>query len=233
MKIIITYSSLLLYLTYFANYALADVFCQPIYGGGETCIVSPDIAINKQILNPKTNKFVDNLSINDPKYHPEFIVNFKLTVTNTSKSAIKNINVKDIFPQYITFSSGPGKFDETAKTLSFSIDSLEPNETKTLAVVGRVASTADLPQGIVCVVNRAIVLLDSQDQASDNTQLCIENKVVEVPKEKAFPVFPPPTITETPPTGPTPIPLAIFILAGVVGFIIRKKSLSNFREERR
>jgi len=227
MKMLLSHSFLLfvLFIGYFARPAFADISCQPIYGGGETCIVSPNISINKEVLNPKTNKMVENLSVNDPKYHPEWIVNFKLTVTNTGKSVIKNIDVKDIFPQYITFSTGPGKFDKETKTLSFKIESLEPNEIRTFVLVGRVVPTDKLPQGVVCIVNRVVVSSNAEDQASDNTQLCIENKVVEVP-EKGFPVFPAPTITETPPTGATAIPLIVLAAVGLLGYGLK---LINFK----
>ena len=224
MKILLSYSFLLfiLFIGYFARTAFADISCQPIYGGGETCIVSPNISINKEVLNPKTNKMVENLSINDPKYHPEFIVNFKVTVTNTGKSTINKIEVKDMFPQYITFSTGPGKFDDSTKTLSFSIDSLEPNEIKTFVVVGRVVSIDKLPQGVVCVVNRVIASANTTDQASDNTQLCIENKVVEKPS----------LLTETPPTGSKEIFLILPIIIGALGLMLRRMGVRLGRKAR-
>lgn len=194
---------------YFVSPTLADTSCQPIYGGGETCIASPNISINKEVLNPNTNKMVENLSLNDPKYFSEFIVNFKLTVTNTGSSTINRIEVKDIFPQYITFSTGPGSFDKDTKILSFRIDNLEPNEIKIFSILGGVVSTDKLPQGVVCVVNRVIASSDTEDQASDNTQLCIENKVVEIP------------LSESPRTGPTAISLIILAALGLLGYFLK------------
>ncbi len=57
-----------------------SISCQPIYGGGQTCVTTANILINKKVLNPSTNVFVDNLGINDPKYQPGFIVNFRLEI---------------------------------------------------------------------------------------------------------------------------------------------------------
>ena len=87
------------------NRAFADTSCQPIYGGGQTCVTTGNISINKTVMNPQTNKMVDNLSINDPKYKPGFIVTFQINVTNTGNNNISRINIVDFFPQYVTFSS--------------------------------------------------------------------------------------------------------------------------------
>jgi len=62
--------------------------CTPIYGGGESC---PDysFSIQKHVQKPGKNggDFVNNLSINDPKYAPNQNVTFqKLKIQVLRKS---------------------------------------------------------------------------------------------------------------------------------------------------
>lgn len=218
--------------------AKADVSCQPIYGGGETCVQIGKILINKMVLNPSTNTFVDNLGTNDPKYGPEFIVTFKLDVTNTGQTNISKVDVKDIFPQFVNFSSGPGNFDNNNKILTFSLDNLQPNETRTFTLLGRVVKSDQLPadQGVVCVVNQAIATAsDNAGQSQDNSQLCIQKQVLgAVPPGQivqpgvtkgGLKVFPQPQAVTTPPTGPEMLPLIGLIPTGLFGLLLRRKSV--------
>src|SRR3989344_4286188 len=104
------------------------VECQPIYGGGQVCPQAGNIIVNKTVKNPGTGNFVDNLSINDPKFSGSQIVNFRITITNTGNGVMSNININDIFPQFVNFVSGPGSFNNSTKTLSFTVNSLNVNE---------------------------------------------------------------------------------------------------------
>jgi len=200
--------------------------CQPIYGGGQTCITTGNISINKTVLNPQTNKMVDSLSINDPKYKPGFITTFQITLTNTGNVNISRIKVADIFPQYINFSLGPGNFDNNTKALSFEVDNLTPNESRTFTILGRVADASQIPlgQGVICVVNQATATnMDNASQVSqDNSQLCIEEA-----QPTGFPIFPTAKVTITPATGPEMFGLIALIPTGIAGWFLRKKSFKR------
>src|SRR3989338_3856202 len=97
--------------SYLISESFAQTPCQPIYGGGETCILSKDITLDIKVLNPDTNKMVDNLGINDPKYQSGFILTFQVLITNNRTTVIEKVNMQDIFPQFVSFSSGPGSFN--------------------------------------------------------------------------------------------------------------------------
>lgn len=243
-----SYLSIIFLLTFFSFVipvkSYAGVSCQPIYGGGQTCVTTGNVIINKKVINPADNTFVDNLGINDPKYQPGFIVNFRLEATNTGNTTINRVDVKDIFPQYIEFSSGPGNFDQNTKILTFSMDNLAPNETRPFIVIGRVVSPAQLPagNGIVCVVNQAIAVTNDNGNSQDNAQLCIENKVPApvvtakggqtVLSKGGFPVLPSVPVSTTPATGPEMLGLIALIPTGLAGWFLRKKSGFKNRKEK-
>ena len=212
--------------------ANAAVSCQPIYGGGQTCVTIGSAVINKKILNPSTSVFVDNLGINDPKYQPGYIVNFRIEVTNNGDTNIPRVDMKDIFPAHVEFGSGPGNFDTKTKTLTFSIDNLAPNETRIFAVVGKVVAINQIPanQSIICVVNQAIATTSEGAISQDNSQFCIERKVTATTKG-GFPVLSPVPVYATPSTGPESMVLFSLIPAGLTGWLLRKHSLKNKRRE--
>jgi uncharacterized repeat protein (TIGR01451 family) len=217
--------------------AFADTSCQPIYGGGQSCVTTNNIIVNKTVLNPQTNQFVDNLSINDPKYQPGFITTFQISVTNTSNNNISKIDVKDIFPQYVSFANGAGTFDTNSNTLSFRLTNLAPNETRKYSIVGRVFNTDQIPvaQGsVICVVNQAIAMIDGNDVSQDNAQFCIEKNVpavTTITTKGGFPVLPSVLTTSTPKTGPEALVLLGLVPTGIAGwFMIRysnKKEAGN------
>ncbi len=210
--------------------AKAEVSCQPIYGGGQTCIQVSQVAINKTVENPQTGAFVDNLGINDPRYSPSSTVTFRIIVTNTGNTDTSKVTVKDIFPQFINFVSGPGSFDANTKTLSFEVDNLSAGASTTFTVSGKTADANQFPnsQGITCVVNQAIATANNGQQSSDNSQFCIEKPVLGVTKG-GLKVLPAPSIAETPATGPEMLPLIGLIPTGLIGLILKKKSKITFQ----
>lgn len=212
----------------------STVSCQPIYGGGQSCVQAGNVSVNKRVVDPNGN-LVDNLGINDNKFGPESIVTFQIAVTNTGNTQIATVQVRDIFPQYIDFSSGAGNYDSTSKTLSFDINNLNPSETRTFNLVAKVVKAENLPvdKGIVCVVNQATAKDVSSSEASqDNTQVCIQKQLIQpgvtvVPSETkgGLKVFPPQKVLTSPATGPEMLPLIALIPTGALGAFLRKKAV--------
>jgi len=204
---------------------LADTACQPIYGGGQTCVQIGNVLINKTVQNPQTGAFLDNLNINDPKFTPSSNVTFHITVTNTGGSTINKTTVKDTLPGFVSFVSGPGSFDSNTKVLTFDIGNLKAGESRTFTVAAKVADEKQLPsdQGITCVVNQVMATSDNGQQSSDNSQFCIQKPVLGETKG-GLKVLPAPKVTITPPTGPEMLPLIGLIPTGLFGFLLRRRA---------
>ena len=241
-------SAFLLSALLFSGSAYASVTCQPIYGGGETCVSRGDIDIEKKVKHPdspkgEAEKFVDNLSISESKYHAGDQVVFKLTVTNTGDATLSTVEVKDILPTYVTFVSGPGKFDANTKTLTYTLKDLKSKESRTETLVVKVVAESDLliDNGSVCTVNKSFATSDSattfttkvsvldsfatSDGMSDqdNALFCIEKKVLVT--KGGLPVKPAVKAAQTPPTGPEMWALIGLIPAGLSGILLRRRSM--------
>jgi uncharacterized repeat protein (TIGR01451 family) len=205
---------------------LADSSCQTIYGGGQTCVTNGNITINKTVANPKTNQYVDNLSMNDTHYKPGETVWFKLDIKNTGNGKVSKVEAKDVFPQYVTFVSGPGSYNNDSKTLTFYLEELGVNETKTFTIQTKIVDVNQLPineGGVVCVVNQGIAVNQDQNsqQAQDNAQFCIE-KVLTSP---GFPTVSTVTVATTPATGAESLAWISLIPTGISGWFLRKKAM--------
>ena len=207
--------------------------CQPIYGGGESCAQAEELRINKSVKNPQDGKYVNSLSVNDPKYAASQSISFRIEVQNISKKALSKITLRDILPQYVVYVSGTGNFDAKNKTLTFTVDKLNPNETKVFFVEGKTVNRDSYPkdQGTVCVVNQAIATFDKKS-SQDNSQFCIQKDAVPLQEQApadpsqskgGLPVYPPSTTTTTPPTGPEALALFGLLPAGALGIWLRRK----------
>lgn len=227
LPILLTLSTIAFLLTTGKVYAAGDTNCQPVYGGGQIC-EQGEITINKTVKNPSTGSYVDNLNLQDPKFKADQDVSYQVTVTNTGKATISKTTVKDIFPQFVTFLGGSGDYDVKNNTLSFDIVDLKAGESRTFTLSSKVKKESELPnQNITCVVNQAIATTDTGKQAQDNSQICIEKKVVteeQITTKGGQKVFPPQKVVTTPSTGPEMLALAGLIPSAVVGFILRKKT---------
>lgn len=208
-----------------ARSAFADTICQPVYGGGQTCITTGNILVTKTVQNPQTNQFVQNLATNDPRFSGNQTVTFQITVTNTGGQTIQQTAVKDTFPGFVNFQPGgtTGSFDNNTKTLTFTVDLLGPNETRNFTVLGKVIDPKNLPDGITCVVNQVTATTNSGQMSQANTQLCIEKAVTRT--KGGLPIVSPSPVPATPATGPEAALWLALLPGGVVGWTLRKKSL--------
>jgi len=145
------------------------------YGTTQTCMPA-DLTINKQVQNPVTGNFVENLSASDPTYTAGSNVLFQLIIKNSSGQTFDPVTVKDILPPYLTFVSGPGTYDAGTRTLTFTMNNLIAGETRTAQIMAKVGA---LDKSMVCVNNYA----EARDDAvgrfdSDNAQLCLGSNVL-------------------------------------------------------
>jgi uncharacterized repeat protein (TIGR01451 family) len=256
MRYLIIFLSAILFLLSFPILvnAQSNPNCQPIFGGGTSCIQTGDVMVVKKIRNPASNQYVDNLSINDPKYAPNQPVLFQLIVQNTGSRTIKDITVTDIFPPYVAFTKGPGQYDKANNTITFAVDSLEAGKSRSITLEGRVAPMNALPQGssITCVVNQAIAE-QGNNKSSDNTEFCLTKQGETggttqpqpttdqpqavtptrapvgptgkpVPTGTKLPVYETPNQQTSPRTGPEALALISLIPAGIAGLYLRKRT---------
>lgn len=182
------------YVTLYSSYAVAGgtqtspygmVYppseCTPVYGGGVVCPKEGQVLIDKQVKNPATDIFVDNLGPNDPKYRTQQVITFKIIVKNSGDKSISKVTVKDTIPSYVDFMTGPGNFDKDSRVLTFIVNDLVGGTSQEIELKGRTVHPAVLPKdkNVVCQKNNVDALSDIQID-HDDSQFCIEKKM-EIP----------------------------------------------------
>src|SRR3990172_6441060 len=184
--------------------AAGESSCQTIYGGGEVCPKKQvKFVINKQVQKPGKGggSFVENLTINDPRFAPNQNVNFKIIIENTGDTDITNLNVVDAFPEFLSFVAGVGNTNVGARQINFVVGKLERGKKMEFLITARTAESDKLPanQVITCVTNNVRATAPDGVAAEDNAQVCIEKQVLggEAPQ-----IFEKQTVKEIPATGP-------------------------------
>jgi len=170
-----------------------------VYGGGQICVRTGQLQINKEVFNPnsKVNKFVDNITLenSDTRYTfaPGEEVKFRLRIKNTGDNVLNKVTVIDTLPSFLEQVEGQYTFD---------IMDLQAGQTVEKELKARVVAVNKLAndKNMFCDVNRAeATSSDMSDR--DTASVCAEKKVAgELPKAGA---------TDT---------LAILISSGALGF---------------
>ena len=205
-----------------ANTAYASYGCQPIYGGGQTCVTQGNLLITKTVQNPSTGAYVGSLGFNDPRYNTSQHINFQISVTNNGNAVISSVNVVDTMPSDVTFVSGPGNYSTTTRQLNFQVDNLNPGETRVFTLTGQVAGS--VAQDVTCEANQVTGTGDSGQTSTAVSQFCIQNSTPTTTKG-GLPIYPVPQKQfSTPATGPEELPMIGIAISAVSGFILRKKS---------
>jgi len=189
----------------------ASIRCETQYGGGQVCIKTGELQINKKVWDPQSKAFIDNLGITSYKFTAGEEVIFQIEIKNVGDEAFDKVNIQDTLPNYLELSSGE---------LSFEIDNLEPGESETREIKAKVVSIDKLPSNktLVCEVNTAEGWTDDEKD-KDTAQICIEKRILGV--------------TQLPPTGPKGwlIISLLSLLSGLLTIYFLKISQKKIQRE--
>ena len=209
LSLILIFSILLVLTTITTQPVFAAIRCETQYGGGQVCVKTGELQINKKVWDSQDQTFVDNLGITSHKFTGGEEVIFQIEIKNVGDETFNKVDVQDTLPNYLELSSGE---------LFFTIENLEPGESETREIKAKVVSIDRLPSDktLICDVNTAEGWTDDEKD-KDTAQICIEKRIL--------------GITQFPPTGPKSW-LTISLLSltsGSLGiyFLISRKKLQR------
>lgn len=210
-----------------ATKVIASGECTPLYGGGYTCPKHGEILIDKQIKHPTKDLFVDNLTEFDTKFAPNQEITFRIFVRNTGNDTINQVEVKDIFPDFFSFVSGPGNFDPNEGkngTLTFTLYNLAAGESREYWIIGKIYNEPDLPETTICKLpNRAQARASDDRFNEDVAEYCVEKEYYTT--KGGVPVK---QIPVTGPSGQLLTFLSFSTLLGI-GFMLRGKAIKGLK----
>lgn len=187
-----------------AQQSLAAVRCESQYGGGEVCVRTGELQIDKEVWNPEHEAWLDNLGVGDYRFAPGEIIRFKLIIKNVGDETFDTVDVRDYLPTYLNHHSGD---------IEFKIEHLTAGETKETEFEAKVVSSDNLPddKSLICIINSAEAW-SGDEKDKDTAQICLEKKVLGV--------------TTLPATG-VKIGTLLFLtslITGLTGFIFLNKA---------
>ena len=160
--------------------ALALVFpvrvyadCEQNYGGGETCVFSKRFKIEKEVRIAGDSEWEDKVT----GVEKNDTVEFKIIVENTGDVTTDNMEMKDYLPDELVKLVG----NLTEEWENF--DNGEDNA-KTFIVKVKVDEKEFARENFEkCVVNKAVVKFDDDEEASDTATVCYGDlELTELPK---------------------------------------------------
>jgi len=169
--------------------------CESNYGGGQTCVYNKRFDIEKKVRKEGDDEWKDKIT-NVKKGQ---IVEFKVKVKNEGDIETDDMGMRDKLPSELEKVSGD---------LTEYWNDFEPGETKTFYIKAKVKdSEYDRENFEKCVVNKAEVEYNDDDQGSDTATVCYTNREV----------------TELPETGGSSVALGALGLGLVAAGIALKK----------
>lgn len=151
--------------------ASGSVRCETQYGGGQVCVTTGNVQIDKKVCDIATlncdpeENYRDNMFRTDHLFTVGDKVIYRLEVTNVGNETLSTVNVTDTLPEYISYISGG---------LSYTINNLQPGATD----IHRIDATVpdSIPAGIFCderTTNTATVSSGNEPSDTDKAQICV------------------------------------------------------------
>ncbi len=185
--------------------AFAAVRCETQYGGGQTCVSTGQILVNKKVWDPVNQVMVDNLSASVKTFQAGDEVTFTIEVKNVGDATIHNVSFTDTLPGFLVWSGGD--------PLNFTIGDMAQGAVVTRTIKAKVVAQP----GNQCGLN-SVVANSNEGSDSDTAQVCVGGQVLGV--------------TTVPKTGPEMGVLALLPGLGAIGFYLRKiKILGEVKNE--
>lgn len=168
---------LALFLTLLPFSFVSPVFAQ--YIGATITQPARQLLVEKKILNPQNNQFVDNLNLEQQTFLPNQEVTFRVTITNIIQSDLRNIVVTDRLPDALNFiSTSFGSYDSATKTITLKIDSLKVGESKTFEIKAKIKPAEELSNNVTCQTNLARGMVNNLVE-EDTASFCIQKQVLQ------------------------------------------------------
>lgn len=171
-----------------------------------------NFSIDKKVLDPRSNKFVDNLTVDQFKFLPNQDVWFRVEIKNNTSAELVNVVGKDVLPASMQLVSGDGVYDPASNTLTVTIDRIAPNSSRFWDIKASfVSGKGGVSMSTACANNYAEARKDN-DVVSDTANVCVSDKVLG-------------EVSELPRTGPaaTAILLGSLFSSLTGGYLVLRK----------
>jgi len=126
------------------------------------------LSIDKKIRSLNWSYFIDNISTNKKVFKNGELIEFKIKVTNTGTTNMKNIKVVDTLPPFLKLVFFPGSYDTTNNKIQWTIDELNAGNSQEFLVRAKIDKANEV-NTLTKETNVALASVDEINEKDDAT----------------------------------------------------------------
>jgi len=171
-SLVLSLSALSILLSANSVLASGSVRCETQYGGGQVCVTSSSVQVDKKVCDISTKNcdpdqnYFDNMTLSNHIFQIGEQVIYRIKVTNTTNETVSKVTVTDSLPNYLVLNP-----NSTNNKTSYEITNLKPGASDVRRIDTLV--TSNLPQGMYCVLNKVQAQAAGEQPDEDTAQVCL------------------------------------------------------------
>ena len=124
------------------------------------------LSIDKKLRPLSWSEYVDNISSSRKVFYQNDVIEFKIKVTNTGTTNMKNIKVTDNLPSFLKLIFFPGSYNSTDNKIEWTIDELNAGNSQEFLVRAKIDKATEI-NTLTKETNVAIASVDGITENDD------------------------------------------------------------------
>ena len=121
------------------------------------------LSVDKKLRSVWDSEYVDNISSSTRVFAEDGVIEFKIKITNTGTTNMKNIKVTDQLPPFLSLIFFPGTYDSTNNKVTWTIDELNAGHSQEFLIRAKI----DKSENVFTVTKETNVVTATVDEISD------------------------------------------------------------------
>ena len=126
------------------------------------------LSVDKKIRSLNWSYFIDNISTNKKVFKNGELIEFKIKVTNTGTTNMRNIKVTDTLPPFLKLIFFPGTYNSTDNKIEWTIDELNAGNSQEFLIRAKIDKATELT-ALTKETNVALASVDEINEKDDAT----------------------------------------------------------------
>jgi uncharacterized repeat protein (TIGR01451 family) len=126
------------------------------------------LSIDKKLRSIHSSEYVDNISSSTKVFIEDDILEFKVKITNTGTTKMKNIKVTDELPPFLKLIFFPGTYNSTDNKIEWTIDELNAGNSQEFLIRARIDKSEEV-KTLAKETNVAKASVDGINEKDDAT----------------------------------------------------------------
>ena len=126
------------------------------------------LSVDKKLRSIHWSEYFDNISSSKKVFYQDDIVEFKIKVTNTGTTNMKNIKVTDNLPPFLKLIFFPGSYNSTDNKVEWTIDELNAGHSQEFLIRAKIDKASEV-KTLTKETNVATARVDEISEKDDAT----------------------------------------------------------------